>query len=43
MGGRSLGKEQMPHDADGEGLTLCSTLGRKCVLVSAVGIPKHNG
>lgn len=40
VGGRSLGKEQMPHFPDGEELTPCSTLlwGEK-----AVGTPKHNG
>lgn len=40
MGGRSPGKEQTPHVADGKGLTPCSTLlwGEK-----AVGTPKHNG
>lgn len=40
MGGRLLGKEQMPHVVNGKGLTLYSTLlwGEK-----AVETPKHNG
>lgn len=40
MGGRSLEKERMPHVANGEGLTPCSTLLWR---EKAVGTPKQNG